>query len=710
MNSLPYLSSEIKELLKENAIRNNRVKTPYDPIKGDPHDGPRFHLILDDLDCWIPESMRNEKLVKNLLEYGSWKKYMQKAKTDSYSDAQTEFFLQWNALRALHDFPFWAASYAHIKCKGGGNDLLFKLNHPQRRLVETLEQMRRNNLPIRLILLKARQWGGSTCVQMYMAWLQLVHEKGLNSLIIAHQGCATDEIKDMFDRMILQYPEEMLLPNKDQEAARKDSETGTKKRVQHKRMERVGGSGAAFRVLGRNCKIKIGSAERPNSCRGGDYNLIHCSEVALWPSSRLKTPEALHRAATAGVLFKPLTMILMESTANGTGNFFHKEYEAAKSGTSQFKALFIPWFEIEQYSVPMQEEELAEFAGKLIEGRNNEHSVSDRQQPGAYLWRLWEMGASLEAINWYVKERSKYSDHGLMASEYPSDDVEAFVHSGARVFDKYCVEKLRPDCQPPLMRGEIDGDAPSGEKSLSNVRFSPADNGALAIWKDRSSQLDERVADRYLVVVDIGGRSRNSDWSVITVFDRIEMSYGGKPEVAAQWRGHTDFDLLAWNAARIATYFDEALLVIESNTIETHEPGHLDEADQSAFLLNQIREAYPNLYARRRSENDIKLGQPVKYGFHTNVSTKPMVISTLVKVIREGLYVERDEQCLAEYLTYEQRQNGSYAAIQGYHDDMLMTRAIGLHICFQEMKPPRVYGSDFSCCAHPSRRASPFIF
>lgn len=66
-----------------------------------------------------------------------------------------------------------------------------------------------------------------------------------------------------------------------------------------------------------------------------------------------------------------------------------------------------------------------------------------------------------------------------------------------------------------------------------------------------------------------------------------------------------------------------------------------------------------------------------------------MIISGLVKYIREGLYVERDEDCLDEYLTYEQRANGSYGALPGRHDDMLMTRAIGLHICFLEMEMPR---------------------
>lgn len=284
----------------------------------------------------------------------------------------------------------------------------------------------------------------------------------------------------------------------------------------------------------------------------------------------------------------------------------------------------------------------------------------------------------------------KYSDHGLMAAEYPSDDVEAFVHSGARVFDRYHVEALRAGCRSAPIRGEIDGIKASGPDSLEGVRLTHDRNGALLVWEDREEGEPGVVfLNRYLVVVDIGGRGVRSDWSVIAVFDREGMEFGGKPRIVAQWRGHTDIDLLAWNAARIAAYYHDALLVIESNTLETRDPDRMVDGDQSLFILSQLRDAYPNLYARRRSAEDITQGAPVKYGFHTNTATKPMVIAGLVHAIREGLYEERDEECLSEYLTYEQRPNGSYGALPGRHDDILMTRAIGLHICFNEMDMPR---------------------
>ena len=146
----------------------------------------------------------------------------------------------------------------------------------------------------------------------------------------------------------------------------------------------------------------------------------------------------------------------------------------------------------------------------------------------------------------------------------------------------------------------------------------------------------------------------------------------------------------AWKAAQIAAFYDNSLLVIESNTLETHDKERQVDGDQSQFILNQIKEIYPNLYARGQSEEAVREGLPTKYGFHTNVSTKPMIISTLVKVIRENLYTERDERCLDEYLCYEKKPNGAFGAITGKHDDLLMTRAIGLHICFFEMEIPKI--------------------
>ena len=146
-----------------------------------------------------------------------------------------------------------------------------------------------------------------------------------------------------------------------------------------------------------------------------------------------------------------------------------------------------------------------------------------------------------------------------------------FVHSGARVFDKYKVEKLRKSCKPPKYIGEVYADADEGKKALQNLRFVEDRQGLLHIWELPEEDEKEIVTDRYLTIVDVGGRSNKADFSVILVLDRLFMSEGGKPVVVAQWYGHCDIDQLAWKAAQIAAFYNNSLLVIESNTLETHD-------------------------------------------------------------------------------------------------------------------------------------------
>lgn len=677
------MPNEIDNILSINQQRIDAINATFNPITGEGSIGDRFEFVVADYPIqrqWLPIAMKSIPLIKKLAKVGSIEKFITSTlKVDYDKESRAKVISQLVRLRMRYDFAFWAASFVWIKRKGGGDDVLFRLTRPQRKFVTRLEELRLAGKPIRIILLKARQWGGSTTSQLYMAWLQLVHKVGLNSLIIAHQGSGSDEIRDMFDRMIKEYPLELLYNINESYSDNEPKLVG------------VGRSGAIHRVPQRNCKIKIGTAERPDGCRGGDYNLVHLSEVGLWKATEGKKPEDIVRSACSGILLRPYTMIVYESTANGSGNFFQLEYDAAKRGDSQFESMFISWYDIDDYSLPFEsEQEKESFAESLWHNRNNFNVMTNREEPGKYLWRLWEYGATLEAIHWYTEERKKCNDHAVMASEYPSDDVEAFVHSGERVFDEYQVEAFKPGCRPPIYIGDVYADGDSGKDAFKNLRFKEDNQGLLWIWSPPEIDPTEKVTNRYLTVVDVGGRSNKADYSVVVVYDRLFMAEGGKPVVVAQWYGHIDIDLLAWKSAQIAKYYDDSLLVIESNTLETHDRDRNVDGDQSHYILNEIKEVYPNLYARKQSAEQIAEGAPLKYGFHTNVSTKPMIISTLVKVIREQLYIERDTRCLNEYLVYEKKPNGAFGATIGNHDDLLMTRAIGLHICFFEMETPRI--------------------
>ena len=109
------------------------------------------------------------------------------------------------------------------------------------------------------------------------------------------------------------------------------------------------------------------------------------------------------------------------------------------------------------------------------------------------------------------------------------------------------------------------------------------------------------------------------------------------------------------------------------------------------YILDTIAGLYTNLYARKQTAEQIDKGEPKKWGFHTNSSTKPGLIHHLQECIRDQLYVERFKPCLHEMAEYEKDSTGKYSAPagEGKHDDMVMSTAIGLYICFKDMEMPK---------------------
>lgn len=668
----------IKQILKENDRRRAVINAPFNPVTGENSVGKRRVFNCPDFPIptqYLPVEMFDEPFVKKLRTAGTVKRFIEKYMLVPYmKEAVDKVVEQFVRIRNKYDPAFWFATLVFIKRKGGGRDCLFYINRPQRKLLAKLVQLYFDGVPIRIIVLKARQWGGSTLIQLFYAWIQLNREVGLNSLIIAHISSASDKIKAMYQKMINAYPIYML------------HKLGEEYQVNEKKLVGVGQSGVIHRVPQRNCDIIIGTAKSTENSRGGDYNLVHLSEVAFWTETDQTKPEDVVRSAR--VLYQPNTAFIEESTPNGVGNFFHKEYVDAKEGKSNFEAFFVAWYEIDLYSLDFADaKERDEFARWLYDNRENDEVKSNREEPGKYLWYLWNLGATLEAIHWYIEERKGFTDHGDMASEFPSDDIEAFTFSGRKVFDNTDVEQFRAGCRTPRWVGEVYGNADEGAEALENVYFKKEENGLLNVWADvEKDSADERVENRYLVVVDVcKGHTKNADFADILVLDRIFLMDGDAPAVVAEWHSHIDMDKLAWKAAQIAEYYNHALLVIESNTLETN-----NTKGDAEYILTLIREVYDNLYARKQSAEDIREGRPRKYGYHTNPNTKPILINNLKMVVRDHLYIEREADCLNEYLTYVKTDDGKYEALSGYHDDRLMTRAIAMLVSMNEMELPRI--------------------
>lgn len=603
---------EINQALEENRRRNKTLATDYNPLSGRGACGPRLkkRVKWEQGYLWLPESMVADP---------EWKRV---------KDA-TEF----RRLRLRHDFEYWAASCVTIRHKTTGRRVPFVLNAPQRRVASLLEDDRRDGRPLRLIMLKARQWGGSTLVQMYFAWIQTVLRRNWNSLICAQVKDTSAAIRGMYTAMLDSYPPEMW--------------TGDEPPC----FRAFEGARNTREIAGRGCRVTVASSMGQEAVRGLDCSMAHLSEVAFWKDSESMTPEAFIRAVCGGIPGVECSMIAMESTANGVGNFFHSEWLRAREGVSAYRPVFVPWHEIEMYRMPCRNPR------RLLE------SMDDYER------RLWEKGLTLEMITWYRFKRREFSTHEAMKAEYPTDDVEAFTNSARSVFDPEAVERLREDCREPLATGEVTGREAKGPEALRDVHFTPDATGRLKIWEMPQSG-GERPAD-YVAAVDVGGRGASADWSVIAV---MRMRAFERPEVVAQWRGHCDHDLLGWKAAAIARFYNGALLVIESNSLETATEG------PSQYILEELNAVYRRLYVRRSRDAATRDRNKTRVGFHTNRATKSVIITGLISMVRDGGYVERSATACNEMATYRQQPSDVYEATPPAHDDVLMTRAIALYV------------------------------
>jgi hypothetical protein len=673
----------VSEILAENAKRMKALRADFDPITGENAPGKRFLLAIPDFPIplqFAPNEMYDIPLVKSIVKAGSIKKYLKTTSDfEGCSDAPEidDIIRELFCLRFGHDFAFWAYYEIRIEDKETGEMVPFKLNHPQILVLNKCEELRKAGEPIDLIICKARQWGGSTFCIFYQEWIGLYCATKHSFAVCAQTKSVAGNITKMLMRAMETYDAWSLrLPVNEKLEIVKDSTSG----------EYVIRDSHGNQVT--RSTIRIGSVENPDALRGYSGEGAHHSEVGVWKDTPEKRPADLIRSIEGGILHRPNAMKVKESTPKGAGNFFHAEYMRAKNGKSSATPLFIAWWQIPHDTLPIKDYE--EFIIWLYSHKDEDFPNENWLDSGKYYWHLWELGATLEGINWYRHARKGVDDFADMASEAPSDDIEAFQFSGTKVFSLESIEELRKGCCPPKWKGELYGKDSKGADALEEIEFDCITNGRLWVWAKPDTSI--AMTNRYLVAVDVGGRSKKADWSVIRVFDRFAMQkeFGGKPVLVAEQRYHTDHDLLAYDAARIAKWYNNALLVIESNTLETRDQERDTDGNMTEYILDTIADIYDNLYARKASAEQIKQGVPKRWGFHTNTSTKPQIIGNLIGCIRDQLWVERSDYCCTELALYQKNEKGQFSAPpgEGMHDDVVMCTAIALWICYCDMELP----------------------
>lgn len=624
---------ERDRIIKENKQHFASLFSEYNPMTGvgSPIDRVRLTLTRDGKHILIPAYIASSSAFTEMLDYPTLEDYIERKNLnrDDVYDVITR-------LRIKYDFEYWAATCATIFDKTSGQEVKFKLRKAQRKLLKVLVETAFALKPIRIILVKARQWGGSTLVQLFCAWIQLFHRKNWNSVIATHIEEAARNIRSMYTLMAERHPKD----------------------IQDIRFRAFEGSSKNKQIVDRGCVIYIGSMERPNSLHSGNYKLVHCSEVGYWKETTQRKPSDFVNAFEGSVPLEPFTLVALESTAKGTGNFFHTTWLGAVKGENAYTPVFVAWWEIDMYTKPFDSYEDMKM---FVESMNT------------YELYMFSLGATLEGLHWYREKRKSFDNDWDMQEQFPSTADEAFVTSGRKAHHPLHIKQMEMFAKKPQYIGELFADAPSGAEAINkSLEFRDIAKGEFWVWKKPDNK--RLYTNRYVVSLDIGGASAKADWSVIRVLDRLPMMNGGVPEFVATYRFHMDQDLTAWRAVQVAKWYCDALLVVESNSLKKFQT----EGNFTSTVLDIIAHVYPNLYFRD-DPSKIKEGIPLRYGFQTG-SNKSEIVSIMTRGLRDMGFIERDQRMLDECGWYELKQDGSYGAIDGQHDDIYMSSGINLWV------------------------------
>lgn len=494
-----------------------------------------------------------------------------------------------------------------------------KLNPAQLRLYEALERQRKAKKPMRVIILKARQLGFSTLAEA-LIFQRTATKKNVNSLVIAHREDSTANLFKMSRLFFERLPEELrpkhrnsnarelVFENPERDPEKKAKDPGLMSRI---RCNTAGGGGVG---------------------RSDTIHNVHASEFAFWSGDKTATWTGVMQAVPA----EPDTMVIVESTANGFDEF-HRLWEAAVRGESDFEPLFFPWFENPDY----RRRPDPDTVWTLREQELMERYELDEEQ---LAWRRWCI------------RNNCAGDEAVFRQEYPSCPDEAFLTSGKSVFQNEVVSQRRENAPKPLKRGWFEYETGADPTFIGNIRWREDPNGIVKLYTL------PKAGRPYVIGGDTAGTG--SDWFTGQVLDNTTGTQ------VAVLRHQYDEDQYARQMYCLGRYYNDALIGVETN--------------YSTYPVKMLSlMGYPKLYVRELPDTYTG-GIREAFGFETTSRTRPVIIAQLVAAFREHPEIVTDGDTLGEMLTFQYNADRRPEAMPGEHDDLVMALAIAHGIRVQQ--------------------------
>lgn len=451
------------------------------------------------------------------------------------------------------------------------------LNRTQRKLFQAIESQEAKGLPVRIIVLKARQEGISTAIAA-RNFLRAICLENTPAAIVADRDDNAILLYGIYSYFYNNLPMEMRPPK---EYDRRDKGT----------------------VFENNSRIDIMvSTEAKEEVAGATgrsrrYGDLHLSEYAFWRNARA-TMNALNQT----VPDSEGTSIIIESTANGWGDDFHTEWERAMLGKSDYLPVFFPWWFHNEYALSFgSEKEKSDFGNTLREHDDAEY--------GNELAELEIYSLSLEQLNWrrrYIRNQCAGS-LGTFMREYPASPEEAFRATGEHALDMSSMVYYEQNIKKPIFIGDI---VPRKVKQGFDLIANP--QGFVFIWEESEPYCEYIVGSDHAQGLDWG----DYNWAV--VLRRLPL------QVVAELHGHEgrriqsdDFGELL---ALVGRYYNMAWICPESN----------NDGGKAITVLE--REAK---YNRLIFEDQLKLSKVHRVGWQSNNYSRRLMVSEVQEVIKD---------------------------------------------------------------------------
>ncbi len=320
--------------------------------------------------------------------------------------------------------------------------------------------------------------------------------------------------------------------------------------------------------------------------------------------------------------------VLGHQTPKGTGNLYHKTWSSSIKKENNYHRLTAHWTQ----------------NPTCIKGLEKR---LDQETGAEYLWSPWYQ-EQCERLGHDKVKIAQELDLAFDSSKYLAID--------AAIVAKYrdYVKKMKPLCYFDYTQREL-----GNEDCFTN------EQNTFYVWEKPKKD------SRYIIGSDVS-RGDGKDYSTIQILDADTLLQ------VAEYQGKIASDKFAEVILAAALAYNNAFVAIEVNNMGLTTAYYLHKTlgYKNVYKSKSIVEVWTG---PRDAKWKVDEGDEIP-GFQTTSKTRPFLISSLKKYMKERQVKIKSQRLISEFDTFVVKENGKAEHERGSNDDLIIAFAIALFI------------------------------